>query len=287
MKYRSRAWIGLTFILSLALSSQICPANAFDKPLNSELALAKLDEGTPIKLCLLQELVSGKNVPGELLTFEARQDVYTPDGRVVVAKGAHAKGHILRSSKRGMLGKSGKITFSAETVEAVDGTIVPLRATSLNQGQSNSTATVASAILLTPLALLVHGRDVTLKEGTVFEAYVAQDVTIDLAKAPGAQPVAALAPTNNNPSLIANNQAPAKFTILSKLLQGRNIVGKLRNDGPSVSSVQVVVVVRNGNTVVGLGNATLARVPVGKKVFYSVPIDGKTKGTISVEANAK
>jgi TolB-like protein len=147
----------------------------------------KVADGTIVKLKLLKELRSGASQTGELVPYSVLTDVVGPNGEVLIAKGARGAGKVTRSKKRGMFGKAGKLEFTVDTVTAVDGTEIALRAVEKAGGKSNTATVVASALVLTVLAVFIHGRDVVVPEGTEFPAYVEGDATVDPTKrAPGA-----------------------------------------------------------------------------------------------------
>jgi len=206
-----------------------------------------------------------------------KDDVKDPGGRVLVAAGAHALGKVTKSKKRGMFGVPGKLEFNIETVEAVDGGSVPLRAKIEDTGHSNKGTVIATALLLTVLTVFVRGRDVTVNEGTELIGYVDRDTVVNPpqpATSPAVPSVASPAPV-------------AKLTVVSSLVAGSNVMGEIRNEGPGVCSAEVIVLVRKDDKPVGGGTAIVDRIEVGQVRAFSVPIQGSTVGTLSVEANAK
>ncbi|MDO8586875.1 MAG: hypothetical protein Q7T82_07520 [Armatimonadota bacterium] len=245
----------------------------------------KLAEKTPIRLRILREMTSGKVKVGEAVPYDVRDEIKDSAGRVLVAVGARGLGKVTVSKRRGMLGKQGKLEFTVESAEAVDGTLVPLRASVENRGKSNKGAVIASALLLTVLAVFVNGKDVTVKEGTEVVAYVDRDVTIDPALSRAGGAVVPVQLTAGAPAVL---QAPdAKFTIVSSILAGSNVVGEVRNDGPNAAAAEIIVFVRKDGAAVGAGTATIGPLAVNEKKSFSVAIQGAVDGTISVEANAK
>jgi hypothetical protein len=138
-----------------------------------------LKEGTPILLRTTKKLVSGKEPEGSTVHYTVARDTLGRDRQILVEYGAHAYGKVTESRKRGMLGRNGKLEFTVESVEAVDGTTIPLRGSEEASGKSNKGVVIATALLLTVLAVFVYGRDVEIPEGTEVAAYVDRDTPIN------------------------------------------------------------------------------------------------------------
>lgn len=154
----------------------------------------KLAERTPVRVALLETLTSGQGKPNDEVGFELREDLYGPNRELLAVKGSPAFGHIIRSKKRGMFGRSGKLDFSCDYVKAIDGTKVALRGTQTNSGKGNGTAAVATALVVNVLGVLINGRDVSVAKGTEFTVYVDKDTMIDPANAVAAAGTAAAVP---------------------------------------------------------------------------------------------
>jgi serine/threonine-protein kinase len=86
-----------------------------------------LRDGSPVRLILAQDIPSDA-LPGDVLRFETADDVKI-DGSIVIAKGAAATGAIVDGARRKLLVIRGRMTFQLDSVIAVDGQKVALRAT--------------------------------------------------------------------------------------------------------------------------------------------------------------
>ncbi len=162
----------------------ILPARAEETEARNELTTVTLTqvtlkERTPVLLRTTKEMVSGKVPVGSTVTFVVARDVFGPNNEMLIEYGAPAYGKVTRSRKRGMLGRRGKLEFTVESVMAADGTAVPLRASEKASGKSNKGVVIASALVLTVFAIFVHGKDVTVPEGTEVAAYVDRDTLIN------------------------------------------------------------------------------------------------------------
>ena len=247
----------------------------------------KLAEKTPVKLKTLNKMNSGKAHVGEAVSYEVEEDIKDTSGRVLIAYGAKGLGKVTVSKRRGMLGKQGKLEFTVESVQAVDGTAVPLRASMEDSGRSNKGAVIASALLLTVFAVFVHGKDVTIKEGTEIMAYVDHDTLIDPSanKSLPAQPGAAVTGAVETPMPPA--VPDAKLTVVSSLIAGANVVGELRNDGPSPCAAEVIALIKKDDKAVGAGSLVLDRVDANQTRAFSIPVQGSVDGILTVSVNAK
>ncbi len=149
---------------------------------------AVLMEGTPVLLQTEEKLRSGHTKEGSAIRFKVARDITGPGGMVLITYGDFAHGRVTRSRRRGAFGKAGQLEFSVDSVTAVDGTTVPLRASEEMAGKDNKGVVIASALLLTVLTVFVHGKDVEVPAGTEFVAYVDHDTEIGAplaARAPG------------------------------------------------------------------------------------------------------
>ena len=116
-----------------------------------EIAVA---DGTEFTVTPVEEINSGQAVEGDAVVFRVVDDVMA-GGRVAIARGALAKGTVSDVTKRGMLGKAGKLSVRIESVAAVDGQRVRLRASAGRAGGGNTGTVIALSILVTPLFLLI------------------------------------------------------------------------------------------------------------------------------------
>jgi len=117
-----------------------------------------------------QEINSKQAVEGELVTFRVVNSVVVK-GQKVIAGGAIARGTVTDVEKRGMLGKAGKLSIRIDSVRAVDGQKVRLRASKGREGGSNTGKVIALSLLVTPLFLLMRGNTARIKEGQMIQVF--------------------------------------------------------------------------------------------------------------------
>ncbi len=154
-------------------------AALFCQPLWAQ-GTATLQDGTRIRLEVLNELSSNKSRAGQEVKLRVRDDVMGSKQEVLIRKGAPAFGRVTRAKGSGGLGRSGKLEFVIDTVQAIDGSKVPLRSEQTVSGRKRFAEVGAAAVLVTPLALFVKGRNATIKSGTVLETYINEDATIQV-----------------------------------------------------------------------------------------------------------
>jgi hypothetical protein len=112
------------------------------------------------------------------------------------------------------LGRGGKLNITIDKVRLADGERAPLRAVKDAQGGGHvgamTTAMVATGILFFPVAplfLFMHGKDITIPEGTEVTAYVNGDFVLDRARFDTAPAVAVAAQAPSPATAPANPQS--------------------------------------------------------------------------------
>lgn len=137
-----------------------------------------LKEGTPIILSTEVEMVSGKVKEGSVIHFRVDKEVIGPQGQILIPCDSTAYGKVLKSRPHGMFGRPGKLDFLLESVEAADGTSIPLRAVRDSTGNDEGALVVVGALLLSVLFVFFCGHNVEIPRGTLFTAYVNHDTMI-------------------------------------------------------------------------------------------------------------
>ena len=147
-----------------------------------------LEDGTPIKLVLSENLSSADAQVGQEVSFEVVEDVLI-QGVVVIPKGATAWATITAAEHKRRLGRAGKLDLNLDKVRLSDGEKALIKATKDAQGGGHTGAMVgamaATAIFTlggSALFLLMHGKDITIPKGTAVTAFVQGDDVLDRAK---------------------------------------------------------------------------------------------------------
>lgn len=159
-----------------------------------------LQDGTPIKLRLGENLSSETARVGDTVSFEVLEDVEV-GGLIVIKQGSSALATITQAQAKRRMGKGGKLDVNIDYVRLVTGEKVPLRAVRENKGASSTggmtAGIVATSIVFFPAApffLFMKGKEVTIPKGTEVMGYVHSDVRLDAARLRGAAPNSGAAP---------------------------------------------------------------------------------------------
>jgi hypothetical protein len=160
-------------VLSAALMAQSTPSTI------------KIQDATAVHLALSQSLSSATNKVDDPVTFDVTEDVKVGDA-IAIPKGSTAAGHVVEVEPRRRLGRAGKLDFAIDNVKAPDGSNVRLRASSIRKGEDKTGTVIVGTVLLSPLFLLMRGKDVTIDKGTALTVYVDGDREISLTAPPAA-----------------------------------------------------------------------------------------------------
>lgn len=214
----------ITAVLAVAL---ICPCVCAQIP-NTAMAPAAapqvpalvqphtLLDGTPVKLRLAQTMSSADAKVGQEVPFEVVEDVKVDDV-VVLPKGATAIGTVTEANPRKSMGRAGKLNMSISYARLTDGEKLALRAVKDSKGGGHvgamTGAIVATSIVFfpaAPLFLFIHGKDITIPQGTEITAFAEGDMHLDMAKftSAGSAAVATGAPAAAAQASIIIESAP-------------------------------------------------------------------------------
>lgn len=145
-------------------------------------------DGTAVKLRISQTLSSEEAKTGQEVPFEVLEDIMV-SGVTVIKKGDSAFGTVTNAQPKRTMGRAGKLDLSITYVRLADQEKVPLRATKESKGHGNGVGMgvgigVAAVLFFpaAPLFLLMHGKDVTIPQGTAITAFVEGDMHLNLDK---------------------------------------------------------------------------------------------------------
>jgi len=179
----------------LAFASQQTPVPSSANPAPNSQPQAALSQppqphtlldGTPIRLRLAQTMSSANAKVGQEVPFEVVEEVKVDDV-VVLPKGATAIGTVTDCNARRSMGRAGKLDMSISYARLADQEKVALRATQENKGGGHvgamTGAIVATSIVFfpaAPLFLFMHGKDITIPQGTEITAFVEGDMHLNM-----------------------------------------------------------------------------------------------------------
>jgi hypothetical protein len=154
-----------------------------------------------VKLRLSQTISSADTKVGQEIPFEVVEGI-SVDQVVVLPKGATAIANVTTAEHKKSMGRAGKLDISISYARLKDQEKVALRATQENKGGGHvgamTGAIVATSIIFfpaAPLFLFIHGKDITIPQGTEITAFVEGDMHLNMANFVDAPPVAAQAQT--------------------------------------------------------------------------------------------
>lgn len=136
-----------------------------------------IPEGTLVKAALKNEIRGGSMKVGDQVEFSLNQPLVVGD-QIVVAPGAKIMGTISEARASGVLGRKGKLGFSIDYLYLDNGQVLKLTGQSAKNLKGSGVVVAATAVLLTPLGLLIPGKGAKYEAGTVFEAYIAKDTEL-------------------------------------------------------------------------------------------------------------
>jgi len=154
-------------------------------------------DGTPVKLRLSQTISSADTKVGQEVPFEVVEDV-SVDNIAVLPKGSVAIATVTETEHKKSMGRAGKLNISISYARLKDQEKIALRATKETKGGGHvgamTGAIVATSIIFfpaAPLFLFIHGKDITIPQGTEITAFVEGDMHLNMANfAPPPPPAA-------------------------------------------------------------------------------------------------
>ena len=191
---RASLAVALTLSCSLLASqtpttapASASPAPPQASPEGSPQAHTLLD-GTPVKLRLSQTISSADATVGQDVPFEVLEDVKVDDV-VVLPKGAPALATVTEAEHKKTMGRAGKLNVAIKYARLGDNEKAVLRAVKEAKGGGHvgamTGAMVATSLIFWPAApffLFMHGKDITIPEGTEITAFVDGDTHLDMAR---------------------------------------------------------------------------------------------------------
>jgi len=144
-----------------------------------------LADGTPVKLRLMETVSSATAQVNQNINFETLEAIKL-DGVTVIPKGATAIGTVTAAQPKRRLGRGGKLDITIDYVRLADGEKAALRAVKDLKGGGHTGAMtagiVATSLIVWPAApffLFMHGKNITIPEGTEITAFVNGDTDLN------------------------------------------------------------------------------------------------------------
>lgn len=144
-----------------------------------DVAKVRLPSGTIVPVRLEQVVDPNVQVIGSQVQAIVPVNVQV-DGKTVIRAGAPVIANVEEAQKSGSIGKGAKVTVVLRSVQAVDGTNIPLSGSYRAVGEEKEGSTVALGALLCPLFLLREGDDTQIAAGAETRGITLGDANIKL-----------------------------------------------------------------------------------------------------------
>ena len=160
-----------------ASAQNLAPITAVEAPKASTV----LPRNTPVSLVLNDTLNSKSSAAKKGSTFALTVDRPVQMGNyIVIPRGSRATGTVIWRTGKGGFGKSGKMEVTFDYIDVGD-TRVPIEGRHREEGQGNSTATVATFVFVSMLGSgLITGHSAEIPAGRQFTAWTKEDVPVRL-----------------------------------------------------------------------------------------------------------
>src|SRR5690348_17453893 len=143
-------------------------------------------DGTPIKLKLKRGVYSQYAKIGDEVDYLVDEEVVV-NGKIIVPEAAIVKGRVVSAEHKRRMGRGGKIDISADSVNLFNSQKIPLRAFQQarggGQGLDMSGEMLAAAAMTlgvgAPFVLFKHGKDIEIRQGSAFTAFVDGDTWLE------------------------------------------------------------------------------------------------------------
>ena len=160
--------------LASLMSFVVIPSKA-----NAQGKEVTLKAGMPISLTTMTNANSDKLSSGSTVDFKVVSDVKV-NGDVVIPAGSIAKGQVTHVSKSAALGKGGDLTISINSVNAIDGSMIPVSGATISATGDNNTGLAVVCGLFTLFGFLIPGEAAEIPAGAQVQAAVMANTTITL-----------------------------------------------------------------------------------------------------------
>ena len=133
--------------------------------------------GTPVVLQFVETIDPAVVIVGSTVYLTVLSDV-TVEGQTAFTAGSTATGVISQAEKAGGIGKPAVLGVTLQSVQAVDGTAVPVSGMMTVEGENKQTSTLVITIICCVLGLLMKGGNIDIPAGSTTDATVAMATSI-------------------------------------------------------------------------------------------------------------
>lgn len=137
-----------------------------------------LPRGTQVMAHLDRDLTTKSVKTGDPIDFRVSEAVIV-EGRTFLAPGGRAQGHAVLANPSGAAGRGGQLVVSIDSVQAVDGSWIPVQAAASDNGGKN-VALRAGLRFVSPVAVIIPGRQAVVSADKVFKVLTHENAYIQV-----------------------------------------------------------------------------------------------------------
>jgi len=140
-------------------------------------SIITIPEGTVIETELIKN-INGRDLKiGDVIEFMLSKPIIM-NNIELVPYGQKILGTVTDAKGSRMLGKKGKLEFTIDYLYLNDGNVIKLSSTQKKNLEGSGIAVAATSVILTPFALLIHGKNAKFKKGDKFNCFIKEDYKI-------------------------------------------------------------------------------------------------------------
>lgn len=140
-----------------------------------------LPADTVVKVVLNEHVSSANTTVGQRVKASVAEDV-TINDQIVIKKDTKVRAMVSAREKRKRLGKGGNVSLQFSSTRDINNNLIELGSALGREGRASTGSTVALTVLFGVPGLLKRGKDAVIPKGTVAEAFVLDDVQIEIAE---------------------------------------------------------------------------------------------------------
>lgn len=133
-------------------------------------------EGTLIKASLTKDINGSDLKMGDKIDFVLKEDILI-DGKIAIPMFSKILGTVTDSKGSRILGKKGKLAFTIDYLYC-NKNIIKLQSQFSKNLKGSGVVVAGTAVLLTPFALFIKGKNAKFSKGETFDCYVSEDSLI-------------------------------------------------------------------------------------------------------------
>src|SRR5216684_2863422 len=219
-----------------------------------------IKDGTPIKMKLKRGVYSQYAKIGDEVDYLVDEEVVI-HSKIIVPEGTIVKGKVITAEHKRRMGRGGKIDISADSVKLFNSQSIPLRALQLGRGGGqglNMTGGMLAAASMTlgvgaPFALLMHGKDIEIRQGSSFTAFVDGDTWLeDIAFQTKSSPAVSLPPAQASPAPMSGESSLRNGQTVAVSIASSPAGAEIEFDGNFVGNTPETLKVLSGDHLVVL-----------------------------------